>query len=75
MTNGTIQISKVNLMGYTAETQMYYVQNKNGVATFNFLKSIAKFLDLTSQGYIINARRLPTFKRYCESNGFQVVEN
>ena len=74
MIKGRLQISKVNLMGYTAETQMYYVQNKSGANTANFLKSIAKFLDLTSQGYIIVAGRLPKFKAYCESKGFEVVE-
>lgn len=82
MTKGRIELRRVNLLGYTPTTQMFLINStmcnkefKNGTQnTVDFLKSIAKWLNLTSEGYAIVATRLPKFKSYCAANGFEVIE-
>lgn len=76
-TTGRIRISKVNLMGYTPETQAFIIQNDGGmgsVATAKFLQKISKFMSHTSFGYVIDAPRLAKFKAYVASQGFETVE-
>lgn len=77
---GQVKLEMVNLMGYTLDNQMFYVQNAGGmngwsVNTFHFLEGICKkgWLDLTSQGMIIVRGRIAAFRKYCEANGFQLV--
>ena len=80
MTKGRLELRRVNLMGYTPDTQMYYVNSTlcskefhNGYNnTVDFLNKIAKWLTRTTQGYCIVATRLPKFKAYCEANEIEV---
>lgn len=77
MTNGRIIIKKLNLLGYTAENQVYFIQNGGGAGTFNFLQSHRKFFDQSLfMGQVYNALvapRIAKFKEYAESKGFEVV--
>lgn len=85
MTNalkGRIQITRLNLMGFTPTTQVYIVQSmisSDIIGGYNnsitFLKSIAKYLDLTSDGYAIRAPRPAKFREYVAANGFELVTN
>lgn len=79
MNKGRIEIRKVDLMGYTAETQMFVVQNGGGRtsgATFQFLTDHDHLFDRISVGgnYLgLRAARIDRFKTYAESKGFEVV--
>lgn len=74
----TITISKLNLMGYTPETQVYFIQNGGGAGVYEFLSGHSKFFDHSLfMGRTYNALvagRVAKFKAYAESKGFQVVE-
>lgn len=81
MSKGIILISKVNLMGYTAETQMWVVKNGgggNGAAarTFDFLKAHRAYFEkilLMGQTYnAMRAGRIERFKAYAARQGFEV---
>lgn len=81
MTNGKIELRKLNLMGYTPETQVYFVQNAGGsgsVATSKFLQAHRKFFQQSlycGQIYFaLEAKRIEKFKSYCVSKGFEVVD-
>jgi hypothetical protein len=75
--NGKILIRKLDLMGYTPETQVYMIQNGGGAATFHFLKKNTKHL--VQQQYMgqiwhsLPAGRIEKFKDYATSQGFEVV--
>jgi hypothetical protein len=74
---GRIVIRKLDLMGYTPETQVYFIQNGGGAATFDFLQSHRKhFVPSLMMGRVYNslvAGRIAKFKEYAESKGFEVV--
>lgn len=73
-----INLEAVNLMGYTAETQMYFVQNggKNSVAVAKFLEKNRKHFDQVLHcgqcHFGLRAPRIAKFKAYCKANGFEV---
>lgn len=72
-----IKVKKVNLMGYTPETQMWIVQNGGGPKVFAFLEAHRKhFLNLLAgAGFAqlgLQAHRVEKFKAYAESKGFEV---
>lgn len=77
MTNGKILVSKLNLMGYTPETQVYFIQNGGGRGVYEFLTSHAKCFDKSLfMGRTYNALvagRIAKFKAYAEAKGFEVV--
>lgn len=74
----TILISKMNLMGFTAETQVYYIENGGGAGVYEFLSAHSKFFDHSlMMGRTYNtlvAGRLEKFKEYAKSKGFEIVE-
>jgi hypothetical protein len=81
MANGKITIKKLNLLGYTPENQVYFIQNGGGagsVNTFHFLQANRKHFDhslFMGQTYnALEAPRIAKFKEYAESKGFEVVE-
>lgn len=79
---GKIELRRLNLMGYTPETQMWIVQNaghksgvvKGSINTFHFLNNLMKrnLFDRLSDGNGLRADRLPAFILYCDKNGFEV---
>lgn len=73
---GTIEIKKLNLMGYTPETQVWVIQNAGGQDTFHFLQRHAKHFDhslFCGQTYnTLPASRIEKFRAYAESKGFEV---
>lgn len=75
-----INLEAVNLMGYTAETQMYFVQNAGGamsVRVSEFLMKNKKHFDQVlhcgQHHFGLRAPRIAKFKAYCKANGFDVV--
>jgi hypothetical protein len=81
MTKGRIEIRKLDLMGFTPETQVYFIQNGGGagsVDTFHFLQAHRKYFDHNLfMGRTYNAlvaSRVAKFKEYATSKGFEVVE-
>lgn len=78
MTSGKIIVSKLNLMGFTPETQVYYIQNGGGRGVYEFLTSHTKFFDKSLfMGRTYNslpAKRVAKFKEYAVSKGFEIVE-
>lgn len=77
-TKGKIIVSKLDLMGFTPETQVYFIQNGGGAGVYEFLTAHSKFFDKSlMMGRTYNALvagRVAKFKAYAESKGFQVVE-
>lgn len=76
-----IKISKPNLLGYTPETQVYFIQNGGGsgsVATAKFLQSHRKLFQLSlfcgQHYYSLPANRIEKFRSYVQSKGFEVSE-
>ncbi|MCA6108135.1 hypothetical protein [Bradyrhizobium cenepequi] len=79
MIKGRINLKKLNLLGYTPETQVFIVQNAGGpngwsTNTFHFLNRIARHMDRTTDGYAITAPRVEKFKDFCLAQGFEVIE-
>ncbi len=76
MSNGKIIISKMNLMGFTAETQVYYIENGGGAGVYEFLSSHRKYFDHSlMMGRTYNtliAGRIEKFKEYAKSKGFEI---
>jgi hypothetical protein len=79
-TKGKIVISKVDLMGFTAETQVFYIQNGGGKGSnevFKFLQCHRDHFDHSlMMGRTYNslpAHRIEKFRSYAESKGFEVV--
>jgi hypothetical protein len=80
MNKGTIQVNKLGLMGFTPETQVYYVQNGSGagsVAVSEFLQKHRKYFQLSlfcgQTYYSLPAARIAKFQAYAESHGFEIV--
>jgi hypothetical protein len=82
-TKGRILVSKLDLMGYTPETQVYFIQNGGGSNggsnnVFHFLQGHRKYFDHSlMMGRTYNslpANRIEKFRAYAERNGFEVVE-
>ena len=74
----TIVISKMNLMGFTADTQVYYIENGGGIGVYEFLSSHRKYFDhslMMGRAYnTLIAGRVAKFKEYAKSKGFEIVE-
>jgi hypothetical protein len=75
-----INLEAVNLMGFTAETQMYFVQNAGGPMTVKvseFLMKNKKYFDQVlhcgQHHFGLRAPRIAKFKAYCEKHGFKVT--
>jgi hypothetical protein len=65
MTNGTIQIEALNLMGYTPETQMWFISNGGGKETTKFLTSHQKHFDrVQHMGRCYNGLRGPRIEKF-----------
>ncbi len=77
--NGQIELLKLDLMGYTPDTQVFFVMNAGGQGTFKFLQDHAKFfvrsLYCGKIYHSLEAKRIAKFKAYCESKGFEVIDN
>lgn len=80
MEMGKIEIRKLNLMGYTPKTQVYFIQNGGGNGSnevFKFLQSHRKHFDhslFCGQTYLsLPAARIEKFREYAISKGFEVV--
>ena len=80
--SGTIEIRKPNLLGYTPETQVYYIQNAGGkgsVEVSKFLQSHRKFFDLSlfcgQTYYSLPSNRIEKFRQYAATKGFGVKDS
>jgi hypothetical protein len=80
MTQPTITIKRLDLMGYTPEAQMWLILNGGGgQKTFNFLKHWAAkgaFDSLTFMGQPYNGlrgERARHFAQFAAEHGFEVV--
>ncbi len=71
-----IHLRAVNLMGYTAETQMYFVENHGGDKVGNFLRANKKHFDQVlhcgQHHFGLRGLRIAKFKAYCAKHGFEV---
>jgi len=74
-----IEIRKLNLLGYTPETQVYFIQNAGGTGSLKvaeFLQAHRKYFNLTlhcgQHWYALPANRIEKFRSYATSKGFEV---
>lgn len=77
MANGKISIRKLNLRGYTPETQIFFIENGGGANVAEFLNSNADhFVHIQHMGqpwYALPASRIENFRGYAASLGFEVT--
>lgn len=76
-----LTLKKMNLMGFTAETQVWIVQNgggKQSLRTAEWLQAHRRFFDHSlfcgRTYYTLAAPRIEKFKAYAESKGFAVEQ-
>ena len=76
-----LNLKKLNLLGYTPETQVWVVQNGGGKESLNtaaWLQAHRKFFDHSlfcgQTYYTLAAGRITKFKAYAESKGITVEQ-